>query len=145
MSARRVGTRRQRRRREHCHDRRDHLLYRQRATSATSATSAISAAREAGMTAPSRAPGTRLELGHERPEARRGRRVGTTMSVTQLACGASPAGGGVDRVVSPIVIVSAPVDLDHAAAVGLLRWCEAWLHRLDIGEALLAHVLVDVG
>ena len=67
------------------------------------------------------------------------------MSATQLACGANPAGGGVDPVVSPIVVVSAPVDLDHAAAVGLLRWCEAWLHRLDIGEALLAHVLVDVG
>ena len=67
------------------------------------------------------------------------------MSATQLACGTSPAGDGVDPVVSPIVVVSAPVDLDHAAAVGLLRWCEAWLHRLDIGEALLAHVLVDVG
>ena len=26
------------------------------------------------------------------------------------------------------------------------RWgCRAWLHRLDIGEALLAHLLVDVG
>ena len=67
------------------------------------------------------------------------------MSATQLACGANPAGGGVDPVVSPIVVVSAPVDLDHAVAVGLLRWCEAWLHRLDIGEALLGHVLVDVG
>ena len=66
------------------------------------------------------------------------------MSVTQVACGAGPAGGGVDPV-SPIVIVAAPVDVDHAAAVGLLRWCEAWLHRFDIGEALLAHVLVDVG
>ena len=66
------------------------------------------------------------------------------MPVTQVATAAGPAGGGIDPV-SPIVIVSAPVDVDHAAAVGLLRWCEAWLHRLDIGEALLAHVLVDVG
>ena len=66
------------------------------------------------------------------------------MSVTQVASAAGPAGGGIDPV-SPIVIVSAPVDVDHAAAVGLLRWCEAWLHRFDIGEALPAHVLVDVG
>lgn len=66
------------------------------------------------------------------------------MPVTQVASAAGPAGGGIDPV-SPIVIVSAPVDVDHAAAVGLLRWCEAWLHRFDIGEALPAHVLVDVG
>jgi len=66
------------------------------------------------------------------------------MSVTQVASAAGPAGGGIDPV-SPIVIVAAPVDVDHAAAVGLLRWCEAWLHRFDIGEALPAHVLVDVG
>jgi hypothetical protein len=62
-----------------------------------------------------------------------------------VVCGASPVVGGVDPVVAPIVVISAPVDLDHAAAMGLLRWCEAWLHRLDIGEAVLAHVLVDVG
>jgi hypothetical protein len=66
------------------------------------------------------------------------------MPVTQVASAAGPAGGGIDPV-SPIVIVAAPVDVDHAAAVGLLRWCEAWLHRFDIGEALPAHVLVDVG
>ena len=67
------------------------------------------------------------------------------MSATQVVCGASPVVGGVDPVAASIVVVSAPVDLDHAAAVGLLRWCEAWLHRFDIGEALPAHVLVDVG
>ena len=66
------------------------------------------------------------------------------MPVTQVATAAGPAGGGIDPV-SPIVTVAAPVDVDHAAAVGLLRWCEAWLHRFDIGEALLAHMLVDVG
>ena len=47
--------------------------------------------------------------------------------------------------VSPIAVVSAPAELDHAAGERLLRWCEAWLHRVDIGEALLAHLLVDVG
>src|SRR3954468_2968919 len=96
------------------------------------------------MTASSRAPGTRLERGHEHPRTVRDDE-GTNMLANHWACGASPAGGGVDPVVSPIVVVSAPVDLDHAAAVGLLRWCEAWLHRLDIGGALLGHVLVDVG
>src|SRR6185437_10369132 len=38
-----------------------------------------------------------------------------------------------------------PVELDHAAAAWLLRWCEAWLHRLDVGEADLAHLLIDLG
>jgi hypothetical protein len=39
----------------------------------------------------------------------------------------------------------APIELDHAAAARVLRWCEAWLHRVDVGEAHLTHVLVDTG
>ena len=43
-----------------------------------------------------------------------------------------------------LAVVAAPVELDHATAAWLLRWCEAWLHRLDVGEADLAHLLIDV-
>jgi ABC-type transporter Mla MlaB component len=43
-----------------------------------------------------------------------------------------------------LAVVAAPVDLDHATAARLLRWCEAWLHRLDVGEAQLAHLIIDV-
>ena len=43
-----------------------------------------------------------------------------------------------------LAVVAAPVELDHATAAWLLRWCEAWLHRLDFGEADLAHLLIYV-
>ncbi len=43
-----------------------------------------------------------------------------------------------------LAVVAAPVELDHATAAWLLRWCEAWLHRLDVGEGHLAHLLIDV-
>jgi len=43
-----------------------------------------------------------------------------------------------------LAVVAAPVELDHATAARLLRWCEAWLHRLDVGEAHLAHLLIDL-
>ena len=43
-----------------------------------------------------------------------------------------------------LAVVAAPVELDHATAAWLLRWCEAWLHRLDVGEAQVAHLLIDV-
>ena len=44
-----------------------------------------------------------------------------------------------------IAVVSLTGELDEAAAARLLRWCEARMHLHDIGEARVAHLLVDLG
>src|SRR4051812_17262810 len=45
---------------------------------------------------------------------------------------------------TPVWVVSAIGDLDEAAAARLLRACEARLHLLDIGQAMLDHLVVDL-
>ena len=44
-----------------------------------------------------------------------------------------------------VATVSLAGELDDAAAARLLRWCEARMHLHDIGEAPVAHLLVDLG
>jgi len=55
-----------------------------------------------------------------------------------------PSGTGLDPLAWPLAVVVAPAEVDAAAGARLLRWCEAWLHRLDVGEAHLAHLLVNM-
>jgi hypothetical protein len=63
---------------------------------------------------------------------------GRTMSLDQLGPPTTPD--------SPaIAIVSLTGELHDAAAARLLRWCEARMHLHDVGEAPIAHLLVDLG
>ena len=62
------------------------------------------------------------------------------MSRGQLALDASPA----TVPTAAVSIVAASGDLDEAAAVRLLRWCETRLHLLDIGHGQIDHLVLDV-
>ena len=47
---------------------------------------------------------------------------------------------------SPVLAtVSMDGELDDAAAARLLRWCEARLHLHDGGQAVIDHLLIDLG
>jgi anti-anti-sigma regulatory factor len=43
-----------------------------------------------------------------------------------------------------MAVISATGDLDEASAARLLRWCDVRLHRKDIGQESVDHLLVDV-
>lgn len=43
-----------------------------------------------------------------------------------------------------VTAVAADGDLDEAAAMRLLRWCEARLHLVDLGRADPCHLVVDL-
>lgn len=44
----------------------------------------------------------------------------------------------------PVAVITASGDLDDAAAVQLLRWCEARLHQGDLGVGRVGHLIVDI-
>jgi hypothetical protein len=76
--------------------------------------------------------------------ARRRRGTAPTMSLGRSSSQPGPAANAPDSQAARLAVVTAPIELDHTTAAMLLRWCEAWLHRLDVGEAHLAHLLIDV-
>ena len=69
------------------------------------------------------------------------------MSRNHRVPGAAPASDPIHAVV-PVASVDAIVavtgDLDDAGAARLLHWCEARLHLLDIGQADIRHLVIDV-
>jgi anti-anti-sigma regulatory factor len=72
------------------------------------------------------------------------RRRGTAATESPGRSSSGPAAHAPDATAAHLAVVAAPIELDHATAALLLRWCEAWLHRLDVGEAHVAHLLIDV-
>jgi hypothetical protein len=47
-------------------------------------------------------------------------------------------------IAQPISIIVVTGDLDNRAATHLLHWCEARLHLLDVGQADIRHLVVDM-
>jgi hypothetical protein len=43
-----------------------------------------------------------------------------------------------------VSIIAVTGDLDDSAARRLLHWCEARLHLLDVGQADIRHLVVDM-
>ena len=68
------------------------------------------------------------------------RKAGRLMSQRHLTLDAPPVTGPA----AAVSIVSATGDLDEAAAVRLLRWCEMRLHLLDIGQRTIHYILLDL-
>jgi hypothetical protein len=64
------------------------------------------------------------------------------MSLTHPGPGPTPAAD--DLIVPVIAIVSVTGDLHDGAAARLLRWCEGRLHLLDIGQAYVGHLLIEL-
>lgn len=66
------------------------------------------------------------------------------MSLDQHSATTTPAGPVTVSLPSVLAVISVAGDLDEAAAARLLRWCEVRLHRKDIGQESVDHLLVDV-
>ena len=61
--------------------------------------------------------------------------------------GAAPTSSKIHAVVSVAPVVSTIAvtgDVDDSAAARLLRWCEARLHLLDVGQADIRHLVLDL-
>jgi hypothetical protein len=61
--------------------------------------------------------------------------------------GAAPASNQIHAVVpvAPVVpTIAVTGDIDDSAAARLLRWCEARLHLLDVGQADIRHLVLDL-
>src|ERR1700760_4280075 len=69
------------------------------------------------------------------------------MSRIHRPLGAAPTSSKIHAVVSVAPVVSTIAvtgDVDDNAAARLLRWCEARLHLLDVGQADIRHLVLDM-
>jgi hypothetical protein len=69
------------------------------------------------------------------------------MSRIHHPLGAAPTENKIHAVVpvAPVVsTIAVSGDVDDSAAARLLRWCEARLHLLDVGQADIRHLVLDM-
>jgi hypothetical protein len=69
------------------------------------------------------------------------------MSRIHHPLGGAPTSDKINAVVpvAPVVsTISVTGDVDDSAAARLLRWCEARLHLLDVGQADIRHLVLDM-
>lgn len=66
------------------------------------------------------------------------------MSIDRFGRGLIPTQSPADKASPIIAVVAATGDLDDASAARLLRWCESRLHLLDIGQAPVGHIVIDL-